>query len=88
MPKKLDLDDLTLLTQEDFAERLAVTGDTCDDYVATGLLPQWVQTKRGGPKKQTVKVLKDFIKKRLREGYQPPAPRGSLMRGKRLERRR
>jgi hypothetical protein len=51
-------------------------------------MPGYLQLVPGGRKEFRVAQLKAHFAKRARARYTPPRPRGALMRGRRLERRR
>ena len=39
---------------------------TAEEWVKRGLLPPWIQTVPGGPKKQLVRVVRAFLERRKR----------------------
>ena len=61
------------------------TPETLDGWIARRLFPPWLQQIPGGPREQSVKVVRAYLAKRQHARYQPPTKRGRLMRGTKLE---
>src|SRR4051812_16314842 len=76
------------ISANETAQVLGKTKSTVDAWIAKGHFPKWVQLVPGGPQEQFVKVIRSFLMKRRSARYVPPTPRGALMRGGKLERRR
>ena len=84
----LDQLNSAVVSLRDFARLVNRTPATVDSWVKRRLMPGYFQVVPGGRKEFRVAQLKAHFAKRARARYTPPRPRGALMRGRRLERRR
>lgn len=79
------LDEIKLLKLRQVAEVIAVAPDTINGWVRRGLFPRPIQSRPGAPKMWRFTTVKAWVEKRQRARYQPPTPRGELMRGQQRE---
>ena len=82
MPAQVNFDEIRLLDRRQVAEAVGRSPDTLDGWVRDGLFPPPLQARPGGPKQWKLTTVRDWIAKRQRSRYQPPARRGRLRRGK------
>jgi hypothetical protein len=74
-----------VISRAETARALNRTAETLDGWIARRLFPAWMQLTPGGPREQSVKVLRAYLLKRRHARYTPPAKRGRLMRGTQME---
>ena len=82
---KPDLDEIKLLDLRQVADAVGRSEDTLDHWIRLRLFPAPIQARPGAKRQWRLSVVKAWIEKRSRARYQPPKPRGKLMRGTRLE---